>query len=278
MALTSESKVSVRRHLCYPVIGLITTSPAGGALASGFIGYRFFQTYGRLEFKMNNLDPVEESILLGNAIGAVALIGPQPNAGDTVSVTLSNGNIASPQTITATAPAPVNGVDARLTLCNLLASAAQLNPVLQAAGILAVTPFGTGPYSQQAIPVPQVAFESPVSFTITSSGSGALYPQITSHGTQLPPVASLASAASPNISTPVYGYLPILDVLEGAYAAASGNLDTIQADVWKGRSNELGQRYSLYRMWQGRLADFLGVPLDPDRTLDAKRHGALSYA
>lgn len=278
MALTAESKASVRRHLEYPVVGLITTSPAGGALASGFIGYRFFQAYGRLEFKLNNLDPVEESILLGNAIAAVALIGPQPNAGDTVSVTLSGGNIASPQTVTATAPAPATGVDARLTLCNLLASAAQLNPVLQAAGVLAITPFGTGPYSQQAIPVPQVAFESPVAFTITSAGSGVLFPQITSNGTPRPPVASLASAASPNVATPVYGYLPILDVLEGAYAAASGNLDTIQADVWKGRGNELGQRYALYRVWQGKLADFLGVPMNPDRKLDARRHGALTYA
>jgi hypothetical protein len=67
--------------------------------------------------------------------------------------------------------------------------------------------------------------------------------------------------------------------LESAYAGASDNLDTIQAAVWKGRSNELGQRISLYSVWQSRLSDFLNIPINPRRTgMSPTRLGAMRFA
>ena len=271
MALTLIQKSSVRRHLQYPVAGLVRLSPAGGTLASGSVGYRFTQAYGFLEYKMNNLNPDEEARVTGYAIASFILAGNQPNLGDTLSATFSGGNIASSQTVTTTAVAPTANVDNRLTLLAAFANAVSANTVLQAAGIVAVAPYGTGAFSQNAVPVPEIAFTSPVAFTISASGTGQASPQITANGALLPPSASVDGVNT------LYGYLPILDALEGAYAGASQNLDTIQADVWKGRSNELGQRMSLYRTWQNMLSEFLGTPINPLKMNHASDTGAMKY-
>src|ERR1700680_3886960 len=107
MPLTATQKTSIRRHLKYPVVGLIRNGAVGGGtLASGFSGYRFFQAYGALEYKLNNLAPDEEARLLGGAIGAVAIAGTPPNPGDSISVMFSSPALSSSQTITATYPTP----------------------------------------------------------------------------------------------------------------------------------------------------------------------------
>src|SRR5579863_3162946 len=140
MPLTLASKSSCRWHLGYPVAGLLRISPAGGTLASGAAGWRFFQAYGFLEYKLNNLNPDEEARLTGYAYAAIAMPGPQPNQGDTVSVTLSGGNLVSAVTITATMPAPSN-TDGRLVMVNLLAGLVAQNPAISAAGIVDIAPY-----------------------------------------------------------------------------------------------------------------------------------------
>lgn len=276
MALNYAQKSSVRRHLDYPVVGLLKTSPAGATLGNAFNGYRFFQAYGRLEYKLNNLNPDEEARLVGLAYGAVALIGPQPNVGDQISVTLSGGNIAAPQTITAICPAVGAGYDARVALANALAVAAIANTTLQAAQILTVTPFGTGPFSMNDVAIPEVAFTSPVPFLVGSpSGTGVIVPQVTAAGTMLPPSSQLDGVNT------FWGYLPILDALEGAWAAASQNLDTMAAGPWKARGNEIGQRLALYKNWQIRLARFLEIPIYDGRETgsgQSRYTGAMRFA
>lgn len=275
MALTFEQKSSVRRHLQYPVAGLITTSPAGGSFMSGLVGYRFFQAYGQLEYKMNNLMPDEEARLVGLAYAAIVLTGSQPTPGDTITVVISGGNLQAPVTLTVTAPAGIAGQDMRLVLCALLASACASNAVLQAAGVIGIAPFGAGPYAIGQVPTPGVAFTSPIAFTVTAAASAGATcaPQVTARGAMLTPTASLDGG-----TTSLFGYLPILDGLESAYAGASDNMDTMQAAVWKGRSNELGLRMSLYKNWQGSLSDFLGIPVNRDRRHHPSRSGAIRYA
>ena len=56
--LTDEHKVEIRRHLNYGVYG---EHPENS-------GYRFFTHFGQLEWRMNNLSPEEERILLGSEI------------------------------------------------------------------------------------------------------------------------------------------------------------------------------------------------------------------
>lgn len=57
MALTDAQKADVRRFAGYPVYGSQVGSNAG---------YRYFQNYGTLEFRMNNLRPEEETVLVTN--------------------------------------------------------------------------------------------------------------------------------------------------------------------------------------------------------------------
>ncbi len=272
--LTFAQKSSVRRHLDYPVVGLLQGSPAGGSLASAFNGYRFMQVSGRLEWKLNNLNPDEEARLTGLGYGAVALVGPNPTPGDTVSVTLSGGNLLAPVTITGTMPTfPVNTA-ALPYLGNALAAAAQLNSTLAAAGIICLTPYGTGPFNQNQLPLVEVAFTSPVAFTLSNpTGSGVIIPQLTANGAQLAPISQVDGLNT------YYGYLQILDQLEAAWASTSQNLDTSAAGPWTAKSNEAAARLSLYKNWQIRLSRFLEIPLYTGRDSGPSNYsGASRYA
>lgn len=273
MGLTLAQKSDVRRHLKYPVAGLMQISPAGANLAQGSAGWRFFQAFGFLEYKMNNLAPDEEARLTGRAYAAAALVGPQPNVGDQVTITLSGGPIPSPQTLTAIAGPAQGNNDMRLNLVASLAAACSLNNVLQAAGILAVAPYGTGPFAQSAVPVPEVAFTAKTTFVIQVGGNGVLRPQITADGSLLPPQA----VGSDGVTT-LNGYLPVCNALEGDYVGTAQNLDTIRADVWYGMANELGKRRSLYENWVQMLSDYLGTPVNVRARQRPRSSGAVSYA
>jgi hypothetical protein len=54
-AFTDGQKADIRRFCGYP---------AYGAGASGFESWRFFQAYGTLEYRMNNLAPAEIAVTL----------------------------------------------------------------------------------------------------------------------------------------------------------------------------------------------------------------------
>lgn len=62
MALTDAQKVDVRRHAGYPVFG-----NAVGASPPSF-GYRYYQWYLILEYRLNNLSSDEESILISQYV------------------------------------------------------------------------------------------------------------------------------------------------------------------------------------------------------------------
>ncbi len=52
--LTDAEKTDIRRFCGYP---------AYGAAPSGNTGWRFYQAYGALEYRMNNLAPAEEAVV-----------------------------------------------------------------------------------------------------------------------------------------------------------------------------------------------------------------------
>jgi hypothetical protein len=273
MPLTATQKTSIRRHLGYPVIGLIRTGAVGGGtLASGFAGYRYFQAYGALEYKMNNLAADEEARLIGGALGAIAIVGNPPNPGDSITVVFSGGGLGSPQTITATYPTPTPPGEGRLWFANQLAALALGNAAMIGAGMIGLAPYGTGPFAESAVPLPEVSFTGPLPFTMAATFSGQCAPAVTAQGGFVPPNTSLDGVNT------IYGFLPICDGLENAWLTASANLDTIQADVWKGRSNEAGARRSLYEQWKRQMADFLGVPCSIDATAKPQSMGAMNFA
>lgn len=59
-------------------------------------------------------------------------------------------------------------------------------------------------------------------------------------------------------------YLTNLYTLESAIPAASANLDTDQAAVWKHNKSEVADRSALFDSWRRRLCNFLGVPPGPN--------------
>lgn len=54
MAFSEPEKTDIRRFCGYP---------AYGSAATGFANWRFFQAYGLLEFRMNNLSSAEEMVV-----------------------------------------------------------------------------------------------------------------------------------------------------------------------------------------------------------------------
>lgn len=274
MPLTLDQKSNVRRHLRFAVGGLPRTSPVGGSLGA-FAGYRWNQAWGLLEFRMNNLAPDEEARLLGLGYGAVALVGPLvdgsgnpvPAAGNTVTVTFQGGNLQAAHQVTATAVAG----DSLLQLVARIAVAVNNDATMQAAAIQALAPYGTGAFSQTytgaagnpvgnaAIPVPEVAFTSPVAFQITAvTNTGAIGAAITATGAQLEPSAPVDWTQTPYGT--VWGYLAICDKLLGSDYGTSRSLDTANAGGplgWTPSPFELRNRRKLYKRACLDLAEYI---------------------
>jgi hypothetical protein len=73
MAFNDFEKTDIRRFCGYP---------AYGAAPSGFASWRFFQVYGLLEFRMNNLSDAEETVVRRYLATLTVLEFAIPHAGD----------------------------------------------------------------------------------------------------------------------------------------------------------------------------------------------------
>jgi hypothetical protein len=269
MALQILTKVNIRRHLGYPLAGLTTSSPAGGTLSSANNAYRFFGSYGQLEFRMNQLAPSEEAVLTGSPYGAVGFNNANTPivAGTVITVTLNSPQFSTnPVILTYT----VQPTDDLLIICGQLANQAALNTDFTAAGFYAINDYGTGPWSQQIVPFPICSFIAPSnssSFSINVSGSGNTVPQVVANGQLLPPAIYLETTIP---AKEIFGYLPILDTLESFYAGTVQNLSTTKAREWTRNSRELTEKKMLYNQWRQRLAQFMGISLDLRNNADLR--------
>lgn len=259
--LTIAQKSAVRRHLGYPIVGLISQNPNGGSLYDGSVGYRWNQSYAFLEYKLTaGLNPDEEARITGNAYGAVLLNGTT-QSGDSVTLTISGGPLTNPVPVTYTA----GSSDTSFTMAVGLANLVNQNSTLSAAGFFSLAPYGGGPYSYRPNlqPVPEMAVQNPQAFTLAVTSSGATSAAVTANGALLHPDAVLSDPLT-NTRTRYWGYLGILNALETAIGSASDDLDTLKADVWTARPDEVQQREQLYHNWRRRLSLFLDVPLWED--------------
>lgn len=269
MPLPDAIKVKIRDHLKYGVAGMYRVSPAGGTTATGSNGYRFFQAYGQLEYRMNNLSANEEAMVTGDAVGSVGFNGLDPVVGNVFTVNISGGGLSTPVTITVTA----SEGDKPYHLAAKVALAINGNTTLQAARFYAIALFGTGPFSQGTeIPLPECNILAKEEFTITASAAGsptAVF--ITAQGDRIAYDASLDGR------TTLFGFIPILDALKGAVASASQNFDTKRADVWYGRSSEMALRIAAYEQWRVQFGDFMGLVLNPSRPNRGARSGYVRH-
>ena len=275
MPLTEVDKVQVRRFLDYSAIGLYRQSNGGGSLAPFNTGFRMFNSYGNLEFKMNNLLPEEEATLTGRPYGAIAFNQPNPtqytipvDSGSTVQVSIASTAFGS------SSPVVLNYTvlegDTFLTICGNIAQLAASNGVFSGAGFYAMNGYGAGPIGQpqdpsQQVTMPICSFVAPTPctpFTLTVTGTGQTIPQIIANGSPLPP--SLTS----NLTFPatkVFGYLPILVYLEDQMlGSTSDNLSVFKANDAILRLTEMKDRKMLFKTQCNRLAVFLGIMKNPD--------------
>jgi hypothetical protein len=72
---TDAQKTDIRRFCGYP---------AYGAGAWGFEGWRFFQAYGLLEYRMNNLSPAEMTVVTNYLATLYTLEAAVTNTGTTL--------------------------------------------------------------------------------------------------------------------------------------------------------------------------------------------------
>ncbi len=257
MSLTIAQKSNLRRHLGYPVVGLPVLNPAGGSFYDGSVGYRWNQSFAFLEWKMQTLNPDEEARITGNAYGSVLLQG-NTQSGDVVSVTLSGGPLINPVTVNYTAGSQDNA----LTMAAGLANLVNQNSTLASSGFIAIAPYGTGPYNYRPglAPLSEVAIQNAQTYSLTASATGSTSAAVTTDGALLHPNAVLTDPLT-NTRTRYSGFLSILNALETAVGSASDDLDTLKADVWTARADEVAQREQLYLNWRNRLSRFLDVPL-----------------
>lgn len=289
MPLTLEQKQAVTRHLNYPLIGLPRVAQAGGTLAAGTTAsYRYFQAYSMLQYRLNNLQAVEEAALTGGYYASVSVIGPTPNVGDTLVATFTGTFTGSPVVITVTVtpqmiiPNPPDPVyinsNAGLGIVANLSQQVLQDAALVAAGFSGFSPYGSGPfnYSNISIPLPEATFTAPIPFTLSLTTTGVVAAQLVMNGQQqVPP---FLPALPGYTTTPTYGYIPILNYLESAYGGTSQNLDTAVASVWTARRTELAERMSLYIIWREKLAAFLDIPVNPSaRAGNFRGKGFTSY-
>lgn len=250
--LTQDQKSEVRRHLGYESVGILRTD-SGLGIFGVTAANPYFSKLQQLEDKMTYLAPVDEAKLTGTAYGAVALPAAiEPATGNQLSVTITSGDLGSPVTLLVTAASG----ETRVTLLQKMVQAGAINASLVAARIVPQAPYGGGQIPLQ----PEIAFNAQNTFTLVATGTGQVAPVITSQGVKVNPQATVAK------NTVLYGYLPILSFLEGAIAGATQNLDTAKAETWTSRHDEIDQRKALYREWQRRLSQFIGVPVNSNST------------
>ena len=272
--LSEQQKIEIRRHLGYPVVGNPLVSPSGGTLASGFIGWRFHQVYGLLEWRMNNLQPFEEAILFGLATAGIvvqsaAAPGGQADVPDGLIVSLE---IKQPSTGVAVIDEIITYITgANETIFSVGAAFAAgilANGILVGAGFWAVSPFKP---SSNTPPFPGIQIIcSSGSFIVIPVNSAPLFLAVQpGSGQFMNPIATFGDPAAT-----IRGYIPILDALETQIAQASDNLDTTKADVWTAREDEVQIREHLYDRWRRKVAQFLALPLWEDTEYDVTRSGA----
>jgi len=259
---TEDQKIDVRRFLGYPVGGNPPISPAGaGHLLGGLNGYRFFQASGTLEFKMNNLQPLEEAKITGQSTGVVRVLsGPDPTkavgSGLDLALTLLIDDIAVDTIMLTT-----SSVDTVMSIGTLFANGVLASSLLQAESFQALAPT-----SLPAAPFIGLQIMCPRDFTIQTAGSD--------------PVILAVSPGSGLFTNPkvtfeeegeFHGFLPILTILENKMIGqVSDNLDTDKADVWTARKSEPEDRQRLFDYWRFQFSRFLNTPLFEDTPHQAR--------
>lgn len=248
--LSPVEKSDIIRHLGYPARAISRT---GQGSPSQLRDYAINQILYELDSRLEELDVVDEARLTGACIGAVAIVGQDPQVGDTVSVQVSSDDLTSLRTLMATA---AQG-DSKFNLAaKLTALAAQDGPMV-AAGFQPGGPFQGDAVFDKNLNV-QFELKAQNAFSLTVSFSGSTAATVTYQGNHVEPSAPVAKVAG--VETIKWGFLPILNWLHSAIGSVTQNSAVAKAGEYV-RGRELQERIRLKQIWRNDLAAFLGVPL-----------------
>lgn len=209
--LTQQQKVAIRRHAGIPF--------AGTAQAGRLFGWRFEIHVEDLEYKMNNMQPNEEQLLTGLAMGSWKL-GGRPTVGDvlsfvvgatTVNYTVTDSDFDIP-------PNPINPSDSSVLYAIALsaANAINANGTLAAAGYTAVGVQPAQQFSPSYMPpyFAEVILTAPgdAAPVLSSSVSGTTSLITDNPGSQCPVTATFVNSVT-GAQTTVFGYIAVCDSL-----------------------------------------------------------------
>ena len=268
MALTTAQRVEVGRHLGYPMIGGPAVTSGGPPYTStfgqagGLLGFRYFEFYPLLLFRLANMSTNEEVSIVGSsssffgsfytaANASVTITAAAPASGDNVTVQI-NGQ---PSSYTFAVS------DTQATIAAGLASSINTNTAL--AGLViaqnagAAVAINARVIGARANSLSIASYVQGVSATVAVTYASA--PTNTLQGGQDPP-GPVWIDPSEQITQPYYGYLPIIRFWETQLTNSASGMDTIKADVFSQRQDELAARYGGYLTWCKRLAQFISVP------------------
>jgi hypothetical protein len=259
--LSDLQKARVRYHLDLMF--------AGTPLSSETLGLRTVTRAGELEAYMVLLQPVEESILLGQAYAAAQLYGPLV-AGKTVSVTIGVTTVT--YTITSGDLLQPSALFAVLGNFSALVNAS-------AAGVLAVPgrltsdkvmPGGLPPFGQ-------LFMSSLAPFNASFAASTANVVQ-TANGTALPPPRIVTVDQGTGDSLIVNGVLPICETLETSFMSVDQRLAFNQAGAASTgqvifNKMEMRQRLALYKYYVRKMAVLLSFSISTHSSVGHQAYG-----
>lgn len=274
MSLTVAQRNEVLRHLGYPIMGSPQVQSAGPPYTAtfgqsgGLLGFRYFEFYALLVYRLNNLSQEEEVALLGPGSAFFPNFFTRAQAQINVTVTTAvAGDSVTAQINGASASYVLIGGDTSATVAQGLEAAINAQPVIssavlaqEVAGKCIVTARTPG-FAANSLAISAftqgVAGASSVSTTVTLSDGTTPTPVLS--GGQDPPGPVFYDPSQP-VSMPYFGYLPIVRYWESQVPLAASGMNILKADVFSQRQDELAARTGGYVTWCKRVAQWAGVP------------------
>lgn len=276
MAISNALNVEIRRHLKYPLVGSPTNGMVTGTTgqAGGIIGFRYFEYMPLLEYRIRNISAEEEVALLGSqsqffnaywtAATAKITVTGTPVAGETPTVQINGQSSAYTTAVGDTATVVAS------QLAQALNVIPQLSPYIIAQSQAAVIALSSRSLGSQANTLTVLGFSTPsVTLAVTNA---AMVAAVTMQGGQDPP-GPVWLDPSQTISQPLFGYIPIIRYWESQITNAASGMDTLRADVFTQRQDELAARSGGYTMWCRRLAQYFAIPYGGAGIYDGSQPG-----
>jgi hypothetical protein len=276
VAIPNYLKVEIRRHLKYPLVGSPISSNGNQAYsgtmgqAGGLIGFRYFEYMPLLEYRMNNISQEEEVALLGSqssyfstfwvaGSSRVTVTAASPVVGDQPTVQVNGQALTYTVNVADTAALVATGIANSI---NANSSVALVVIAQASANVVTITSRTLGALANT---LTIVGFGSPsVALAVTNASAVAA---VTLQGGQDPPGPVWLDTAQ-TVSQPYFGYVPIIRYWESQLTNAASGMDTIKADVFTQRQDELAARSGGYQFWCKRLAQFFAIPYGGAGTYD----------